>query len=62
MARLIKTTGIECPDCGCEDNRVLKVRHFKLSKLGKVKTYTRRRRFCLNCENRWTTYERTTGK
>ncbi|MBN1655681.1 MAG: transcriptional repressor NrdR [Deltaproteobacteria bacterium] len=43
---------MKCPYCGCIENRVIDSR---LSLAGEV---TRRRRECLECERRYTTYER----
>jgi transcriptional repressor NrdR len=43
---------MKCPACGTIDDRVID------SRLGKDNTVIRRRRQCLNCKKRFTTYER----
>jgi len=43
---------MKCPYCGHLDNRVID------SRLNKDATITRRRRACLSCDQRFTTYER----
>ena len=43
---------MKCPYCGQIDNKVID------SRLNKDSTITRRRRACLNCDRRFTTYER----
>lgn len=43
---------MKCPYCGHLDNKVID------SRLNKESTITRRRRSCLSCEQRFTTYER----
>ena len=43
---------MKCPACGAIDDRVID------SRLGKDNTVIRRRRECLNCKKRFTTYER----
>lgn len=43
---------MKCPFCGFSDNRVID------SRLGKEGNSIRRRRECLQCERRFTTYER----
>jgi len=43
---------MKCPACGAIDDRVID------SRLGKENTVIRRRRQCLNCKKRFTTYER----
>ncbi|MCX5861337.1 MAG: transcriptional regulator NrdR [Desulfomonile sp.] len=43
---------MKCPACGAIDDRVID------SRLGKDNTVIRRRRQCLNCKKRFTTYER----
>jgi len=43
---------MKCPYCGHIDNKVID------SRLNKDKTITRRRRACITCEQRFTTYER----
>jgi len=43
---------MKCPYCGHLDNKVID------SRLNKDSTITRRRRSCLSCEQRFTTYER----
>ncbi len=43
---------MKCPFCGFADNRVID------SRLGKEGNSIRRRRECLNCDRRFTTYER----
>ncbi len=43
---------MKCPYCGHLDNKVID------SRLNKECTITRRRRSCLSCEQRFTTYER----
>jgi len=43
---------MKCPSCGTIDDRVID------SRLGKDNTVIRRRRECLNCKKRFTTYER----
>ncbi len=43
---------MKCPTCGTIDDRVID------SRLGKENTVIRRRRQCLNCKKRFTTYER----
>ncbi len=43
---------MKCPYCSSLDNKVVD------SRLSKDKTITRRRRECLGCEQRFTTYER----
>ncbi len=43
---------MKCPYCGHLDNKVID------SRLNKENTITRRRRSCMSCEQRFTTYER----
>lgn len=43
---------MKCPYCGHLDNKVID------SRLNKESTITRRRRSCLSCDQRFTTYER----
>lgn len=43
---------MKCPYCGDLDNKVID------SRLNKESTITRRRRSCLSCDQRFTTYER----
>ena len=43
---------MKCPFCTCADSRVID------SRLGKEGNSIRRRRECLECERRFTTYER----
>ncbi|MDQ7782604.1 MAG: transcriptional regulator NrdR [Desulfomonilaceae bacterium] len=43
---------MKCPSCGAIDDRVID------SRLGKDSTVIRRRRQCLSCKKRFTTYER----
>jgi transcriptional repressor NrdR len=43
---------MKCPYCGHLDNKVID------SRLNKDKTITRRRRACIDCNQRFTTYER----
>jgi transcriptional repressor NrdR len=43
---------MKCPACGAVDDKVID------SRLGKDNTVIRRRRQCLNCKKRFTTYER----
>jgi len=43
---------MKCPYCGHLDNKVID------SRLNKDKTITRRRRACIKCKQRFTTYER----
>lgn len=43
------TEGLPCPSCGCRHSRVADVRH--------TISRTRRRRVCLECGNRFTTFE-----
>ncbi|RUM44584.1 MAG: transcriptional regulator NrdR [Desulfocapsa sp.] len=43
---------MKCPYCGHLDNKVID------SRMNKESTITRRRRSCLSCEQRFTTYER----
>jgi transcriptional repressor NrdR len=43
---------MKCPACGATDDRVID------SRLGKDSTVIRRRRECLSCKKRFTTYER----
>lgn len=43
---------MKCPSCGAIDDRVID------SRLGKDNSVIRRRRQCLNCKKRFTTYER----
>jgi transcriptional repressor NrdR len=42
---------MRCPSCGCDEDRVID------SRTNKDKTATRRRRACVSCGHRFTTYE-----
>ncbi len=44
---------MRCPDCGYTDDKVVETRE------SKENDYIRRRRECLNCGKRFTTYEKT---
>lgn len=44
---------MKCPDCGNTDDKVVETRE------SKENDYIRRRRECLNCGKRFTTYEKT---
>jgi len=43
---------MKCPDCGCFEDKVVETRE------SKEKNYIRRRRECLQCGKRYTTYEK----
>jgi transcriptional repressor NrdR len=43
---------MKCPDCGNFEDKVIETRE------SKERNYIRRRRECLNCEKRFTTYEK----
>jgi transcriptional repressor NrdR len=47
-----KAATMKCPACGAIDDKVID------SRLGKDNSVIRRRRQCLNCQKRFTTYER----
>ena len=47
---------MKCPFCGFMDDKVID------SRLGKDGDIIRRRRECLKCERRFTTYERVGGR